>query len=124
MNSLSLKVFVSLMGIAMFTLNASETLLKIDDEPVSSREFLYIYEKNNIDQQADYSVESLENYLKLFVNYKLKVKQAKDLGLDKKQALKDEYEGYRRQLLESQIQKETLEPLVEQEYQRSLRDIG
>ncbi len=103
---------------------ASETLIEINNEPVSTKEFLYIYQKNNIDGQADFSQKSLEDYLELFINYKLKINQAKDLGLDTNKALISEYEGYKKQLLETHVQRETLDPLIKQEYKRSLSDVG
>ena len=46
-------------------------LMHIDDKPVYVSEFSYIYEKNNRDN-ADYSKESVEDYLNLYKNFKLK----------------------------------------------------
>lgn len=103
---------------------ASDVLLKIDGEPTGVDEFLYTYQKNNINNQLDFSEESLKDYLNLFVNYKLKVKQAEELGLHQDENLMNEYKGYKRQLLESHIQKLVLNPLIEQEYGRSQYDVG
>lgn len=103
------------------SLNA-ETILTINGKPVSVEEFEYIYKKNNISGQADFSKKSLDDYLQLFINYKLKVQQAKDSGLDTISALNSEYDGYKRQLLETQIQRQVLEPLIVQEYERSKED--
>jgi peptidyl-prolyl cis-trans isomerase SurA len=100
----------------------AETLLTIDGKPVSVEEFEYIYKKNNINGQADFSKKSIDDYLQLFINYKLKVQQAKDLGLDTISSLNSEYDGYKRQLLETQIQRQILEPLVLQEFERSKHD--
>ncbi|HUH73319.1 MAG TPA: peptidylprolyl isomerase [Chitinophagales bacterium] len=102
-------------------LNA-ETILTINGKPVSVEEFEYIYKKNNINDQADFSKKSLEDYLQLFINYKLKVQQAKDLGLDTINSLNSEYDGYKRQLLETHIQRQILEPLITQEFERSKED--
>lgn len=100
----------------------AETLLTIDGKPVSVEEFEYIYKKNNINGQADFSKKSIDDYLQLFINYKLKVQQAKDSGLDTISSLNNEYDGYKRQLLETQIQRQILEPLVLQEFERSKHD--
>lgn len=112
-------VFLSI--ILSKSLNA-ETLLTIDGKSVSVEEFEYIYKKNNISGQADFSKQSLDDYLQLFINYKLKVQQAKDLGLDTIRSLNSEYDGYKRQLLETQIQRKILEPLVIQEFERAKED--
>lgn len=106
------------------TTEASETLFTVNGKPVSSQEFSYIYQKNSINGQADFSKSSLDDYLKLFINYKLKVQQAKDLGLDTVSALVKEYDGYRKQLLETHVQRQIIDPLVRQEYERSKTDVA
>lgn len=111
-------------SVSIHTSNASETLFTINGKPVSDQEFSYIYQKNSINGQADFSKQSLEDYLKLFINYKLKVQQAKDLGMDTISALVHEYDGYRKQLLETHIQRQVVDPLVKQEYERSRQDVA
>ena len=103
---------------------ANETLLLIGGQPVSSEEFNYIYRKNNVNNTADYSRKSLEEYLELFINYKLKVRQALDLGMDTLSDLMSEYKGYEQQLYDAHINKTIVDPLVKQEYERSKFDIG
>lgn len=102
----------------------AETLFTINGQPTSVEEFTYIYQKNNINGQADFSKQSIEDYLKLFINYKLKVQEAKDLGLDTIPALMSEYEGYRKQLLDAHLKKVIDEPLMKQEYERSMHDVA
>ena len=46
-----------------------ETLLTIEGESVSSKEFLKLYNKN-LDLVKDENQKQLDNYLELFVNYK------------------------------------------------------
>lgn len=106
------------------SLMANETLLLIGGQPVSSEEFNYIYKKNNVNNTADYSRKSLEDYLELFINYKLKVRQALDLGMDTLSDLMSEYKGYEQQLYDAHINKTIVDPLVKQEYERSKFDIG
>lgn len=96
----------------------------IGGRPVSVEEFNYIYKKNNINNAANYSRQSLEEYLQLFINYKLKVLQAEELGMDTLNELVAEYKGYEQQLYESYITKTIIDPLVEQEYARSKFDMG
>ncbi|MCB0644550.1 MAG: peptidylprolyl isomerase, partial [Phaeodactylibacter sp.] len=83
----------------------------------------YIYTKTNGDK-ADFSRKSLEEYLDLYIKFKLKVQKAKEMQLDTIPSLKKELEGYRRQLADSYlIDKEVTEKLVREAYDRSQYDI-
>ncbi|MCO5247662.1 MAG: peptidylprolyl isomerase [Chitinophagales bacterium] len=122
---LSSFIFLSISLFAQVkTLDENATLFTVSGNPTSVKEFTYVYQKNNIDGSADFSKQSIENYLQLFINYKLKVQEAKDLGLDTIAALEDEYKGYKRQLLENHIQRQILDPLVKQEYERMQKDVS
>jgi peptidyl-prolyl cis-trans isomerase SurA len=57
------------------------TLFSVNGNPVKVSEFLYIYGKNN-GKEADYSKKSLEEYLDLYIKFKLKVAKAHALRLD------------------------------------------
>ena len=72
-----------------------KTLLTIDGEPIKQSEFIYIYEKNN--QETTLDQKSVDEYLDLFINFRLKVHEAEKLGLDTAQSFKDELAGYRAQ---------------------------
>lgn len=98
-------------------------LFTIDGKPVHESEFTYIYDKNNGDK-ADYSKASLDEYLDLFINYKLKVQKAMDMGLDTVPALQQELETYRRQLANSYLSdKEVVNNLVKELYERKKVDV-
>ena len=60
----------------------NEVLFTVGDTKVKKSEFEYIYKKNNFTNKADYSRKSLEDYLNLYVNFRLKVKEATNQGLD------------------------------------------
>jgi peptidyl-prolyl cis-trans isomerase SurA len=99
-------------------------LFTIEDAPVQVSEFRYIYEKNNRDK-ADYSKQSLEEYLDLYINFKLKVQRAKDEGYHLKESYIQELAGYRGQLASSYvIDKEVIDAMVEDIHQRQQKDIG
>jgi peptidyl-prolyl cis-trans isomerase SurA len=101
----------------------NDVLFTIDDTKVYTSEFEYIYQKNNFNNKADYSRKSLEDYLNLYVNFRLKVKQALEEGLDKNERFVDELSAYEKQLLDSYADKSMLEKLVRQEYDRSQNDV-
>jgi peptidyl-prolyl cis-trans isomerase SurA len=107
-----------------FSLMADEILLSIGGRPITTEEFKYIYQKNNINNSADFSRNSLENYLELFINYKLKVQEALDLGMDTIPELSAEYKSYESQLFEAYLNKQLMDPLVKQAYERSKTDVG
>lgn len=71
-------------------------LMTVDGQPVLRSEFEAIYKKNNKD--APVTKEALDEYLDLFINYKLKVRAAEAAGLDTSSKFKSELSGYRAQL--------------------------
>jgi peptidyl-prolyl cis-trans isomerase SurA len=98
-------------------------LFSVKGTPVYASEFRGIYTKTNQDK-ADFSRASLEEYLDLYVKFKLKVQKARDLQLDTTPSLKSELEGYRRQLAASYlVDKEVTDKLVLEAYDRMQRDV-
>jgi len=77
-------------------LHSQDVLLEIEDDRISLEEFKHIFNKNNDNEEID--KEYLDEYIELFVNFKLKVKEAKSLGFDTVKTFIDELEGYRKQL--------------------------
>lgn len=105
-------------------LNAQErTILEIDDEKISAEEFLHIYKKNNTSNNA-MTYEAMNEYMNLFVNFKLKVHEAKKLGLDTLASFKQELAGYRSQLAQPYLtDKKVEEELYLEAYERMKYDI-
>lgn len=98
-------------------------LFSVEDTPVTVSEFDYIYSKTN-GEQANYSKASLEEYLDLYIKFKLKVQKAKELQLDTIQELQRELAGYRRQLADSYlINKEVTGQLIREAYERKQQDV-
>ena len=77
-------------------LYSQDVLLEIEDDRISLEEFKHIFNKNNDNEKID--KEYLDEYIELFINFKLKVKEAKSLGFDTVKTFIDELEGYRKQL--------------------------
>ena len=71
------------------------TIMTINGQPVSRSEFEYSYNKNNTDGVIDR--KSIDEYVDLFINYKLKVQAALDARLDTLQSFKSEFMSYRDQ---------------------------
>jgi peptidyl-prolyl cis-trans isomerase SurA len=75
---------------------SQDNLLEIENESISLDEFNNIFNKNNDNQVID--KKYLDEYIELFINFKLKVREAKELGYDTLSTFVDELEGYRKQL--------------------------
>lgn len=100
-------------------------LFTIGGDKVTVNEFEYVYNKNNINNQSDYSEKSLRDYLALYENFRLKVKAAEAMRLDTVSSLKSELEGYRKQLAKSYLtDREISDKLIEEAYQRSLIEVN
>ena len=96
-------------------------LMTINGKPVSAEEFLYIYEKNN---QADaIDPKTMDEYLDMFINFKLKVVEAESQGIDTTEAFKKELKGYRAQATPKYLQDEAaIDSLVEMSWRHMAKD--
>lgn len=108
---------ILLAGAIMGFAQEDKVLMTINGEPVMLSEFLYIYEKNN--QETSLEKKSKEEYLDLFINFKLKVTEAIAQGVDTTEAFKKELAGYRAQATPKYMQdNEAVDSLVELSYNR------
>ena len=121
MNQIRL-VFILLM-IVTTSVAQDDALFFIEKDPISISEFKYIYEKNNR-ENADYSKPSIDEYLDLYINFKLKVHKARALGYDQSKSYQQELQGYRSQLADSYIiDKEVISRMVDEVYERQKQDV-
>ena len=105
-----------------FTSLAQEVLV-IDEEKISLEEFQSVFFKNNNDTVL--SKDFLDEYMDLFVNFKLKVKNAKDLGYDTLSSFVTEFSGYKSQLSKPYLQnREFDEKMLIEAYDRMKFDIN
>ncbi len=93
--------------------------------PVPANEFAYVYRKNN-SAAADYGTrQSVTDYLDLYTNFRLKVLEAEQKGLDTTQAFKRELEGYRQQLSQPYLtEKSVTDLLVREAYDRMGQEVS
>ena len=124
MKSLFLVVVFSLTTVAYSQLNSKEVLFTIDEKPFYTDEFARVYNKN-LDLVKDESQKDLDQYLELFLGYKLKVSKAYKLGLQSSDQYKNELATYRTQLSKNYTtdSKVTTE-LVQEGYQRLQKEIN
>ena len=123
-----LKQVISILFICFYVLGFSQVddkdvLLTIDDEPVLASEFIRVYSKN-LDLVQDENQKNIDSYLDLFVNYQLKIKEAKRQGLDKDQKYLREFGNYKQQLTKNFLtETKVTEALVKEAYDRSIQDV-
>ncbi len=99
-------------------------IMKINNEPVTKSEFLAIFMKNNNIKENSIDANSINEYLDLYINFRLKVKEAEFLKLDTSSILLNELSGYRKQLAQPYlVDKDINEALLNEAYLRSANDV-
>ncbi|MFT5166554.1 MAG: peptidyl-prolyl cis-trans isomerase SurA [Saprospiraceae bacterium] len=118
-------VFVLIAGLSTIVFGQDDPVLfTVEGSPVHVSEFDYIYSKSKIDT-ASYTRASLNEYLELYKNFKLKVRRAKEMKLDTIPVLQKELAGYRKQLANSYlVDREVTDKLIQEAYDRSLFDVN
>ncbi len=97
-------------------------IMTVNGKPVYKSEFEAIYRKNN--KEANVSPQALDEYMELFTNFRLKVADAQELGLDTVRKFRDELAGYRKQLARPYlVDNELSEDLVKEAYDRMKEEI-
>ncbi|MDC0380224.1 peptidylprolyl isomerase [Flavobacteriaceae bacterium] len=97
----------------------TDALITINNEEISVDEFMNIYSKN-IQLVEDKGQNGIEDYLELYINYKLKIADAKSEGFDKKQSYLKEYEKYKNQLINTFLtDKKVTSELLQEAYSRT-----
>ncbi|UOQ53239.1 peptidylprolyl isomerase [Hymenobacter cellulosivorans] len=92
---------------------------------VPAGEFAYVYRKNNGTAPEFGTRASVQEYLDLYTNFKLKVLEAEQRGLDTTQAFKRELEGYKQQLAQPYLtEKSVTDQLVREAYDRMSKEVS
>ena len=102
--------------------NPDTPVLEVGGELVTLSDFAAIYGKNNRD--SVYTVEALDEYMELFVNFKMKVLEAESLGMDTLPAFLKELAGYREQLARPYlVDGALLDALVKEAFERRQSEV-
>ncbi len=101
-----------------------EVLFTVDGKPYYTDEFSRVYKKN-LDLVKDESQKDLDQYLELFIGYKLKINKAHKLGLQNGTQYQNELRSYRNQLAKNYLtDSRVTNELVQEGYNRSLKEIN
>ena len=123
-NKLYISALLLCFAVFGFSQNKStDVLFTVDDSPVYASEFVRVYNKN-LDLVKDESQKDIDSYLELFVNYQLKIKEAKRLKMDENVTYKREFSNYKKQLTKNYLSDSNVtESLIREAYDRLLFDI-
>ena len=112
-------------SIVFAQVNQSPTLLEIGEKKVSLEEFEAIFNKNASNNPTKPTKQEVNEYLDLFIKFKLKVIEAENLGMDTLSGFTQELSGYRKQLAQPYLSdKDVTEKLIEEAYYRTSTDIS
>ncbi|MDA9334984.1 peptidylprolyl isomerase [Flavobacteriaceae bacterium] len=120
---ISLSIFCVSFFISNAQISDTDSLLTISDQAVLADEFVRVYNKNlNLVQDA--SQKDLDSYLELFINYKLKLVEAKALDYDKDPTYLKEFNSYKNQLTDAYLtDKKVTDALVREAYERTTNEV-
>lgn len=98
-------------------------IMTVNGEPVLRSEFEYSYNKNNSEGVID--KKSIDEYVDLFINYKLKVCAALDAKMDTMQSFINEFHQYRdQQLRPLMVTDDDMEAEARKVYDETVKHIG
>lgn len=103
--------------------NSNDILFTIGDDSVNTKEFLRVYNKN-LDLITDNYQKDIDNYLQLYIDYKLKVLEAYEKKYDKKESYISELNKYSTQLASNYLfDKNSQDSMLNEAYLRTKTEI-
>ncbi len=115
---------VLLLSVVLQAQKKKEVLFTVDKTPIYTNEFVRVFEKNRAIVSEE-NKRSISAYLELFINYKLKLKEAYKLGLDTVATYQRELRKYREQLIQPYLSdKNVTDSLISEAYQRMQEEIN
>ena len=123
------RIFSSFIIFSFIAINAfsqaDETLITIGDTKVSKGEFERIYQKNNNNLYNEKDKKTPEEYLELFIDFKLKVIEAEQLKMDTNSVFRNELAGYREELAAPYLTDVKYnEEMVRDLYERTTKEVN
>ena len=117
-------IIIFLISNYLFAQLENNILFKVNDSLVYVDEFNRVYNKN-IDLIDENNQKDFESYLELFINYKLKLAEAYDLGLQNDPKYKSELNKYVKQLQNTYLtDRETEDKFLREAYERTKYEVN
>lgn len=115
------KIALILSSLLVCSVITAQTLLTINDKEISKQEFEYYYNKNN---HIESDSLTANDYLDMFINFKLKVEEAYSLKYDTAASFAEEFQSYRTPLASAYLTDSAkIKELEEEAYNFLLKDI-
>ena len=119
--ALSFMMAPSLLSAQSYT---KKTLITLGDKEITVKEFMDTYEKNNVNTEV-IDKKSVDEYLDLYIDFKLKVAEAENLKMDTSASFIKELNNYRQQLAKPYFSNDDItDELVKEAYERMQYDIN
>lgn len=101
--------------------STDDILMTVDGKNIHVSEFEYLYNKNNSQQLEP---QTLDQYLDMFINYKLKVADAEHAGIQNTQSFIKEFEKFREELSAPYfVDKQVEDSLINAAYSHRLSEV-
>jgi len=121
------KLVILVTFLLTLNVNAQETdevIFSIGDVKVFTSEFIRVYNKNK-DIIIENDEKDFDSYFERFINFKLKLKQARDLKFDTLSSYKSDLVKYREQLIGPYLQDpEVTESMIKEAYDRTITEVN
>lgn len=99
-------------------------LFTVGGTPTSTDEFIYLFKKNHANKTQDFTEVKIDEYLNLFINFKLKIKEAHQRGLDTTAKFEKELKTYRDELKKPyRAEKNVLDKLTLETYDHLTQEV-
>ena len=99
-------------------------LFTINNKPVNTDEFIYIYTQKNQSKAEDFTDVKITEYLDLFINFKLKVTEAQKRGMDTTAEFRKEFNSYKDELKKPYVaESNELDRLTKEAYARLTEEV-
>jgi peptidyl-prolyl cis-trans isomerase SurA len=116
--------YTALVAMALSTPLCAQTLFTYGKDAVGKDEFLRAFNKNKNPEDGKDRAAALQEYLDLYIRFKLKVKAAATLRLDTLETLRADVSNFRNQVQESYMNDEKgVGMLVDEAWERSQKDL-
>lgn len=99
-------------------------LITVNKQPVYTDEFVYLYKKNHQNRPEEFTESKISEYINLFTNFKLKVAEARALGMDTTKKFTKEFKTYREDLKKPyRAEPDVVDQLAKEIYQNLTQEV-
>ena len=125
MNRLCLIALLTILSLNVFAQSKEPVVFTFGADTVFKSEFERVYSKNNDVKTKKPTDKEIQEYLDLYVKFKIKVKEAYSLQMDTSTGYIEELAGYRKQLAQPYlVDNQVTDQLIMEAYTRLLEEVN